>query len=61
MYIQALAVPRQIECIDNYVNKQLLQSITWYSIAFDESTHQKYTAQLLIFIRACTSYFDIIE
>ena len=57
-------VVRRIECIDTNLNEQLLsvlESITWYSIALHESNDQKNTAQLLIFIRGCTSKFEIIE
>lgn len=37
-------IARRNECIDDDVGKQLLsilQSITWFSIVFDESTNEK--------------------
>ncbi|XP_077288029.1 general transcription factor II-I repeat domain-containing protein 2-like [Arctopsyche grandis] len=60
----SLTVVRRIECIATNLKEQLLsvsKSFNWYSIAIDKSNDQKDTAQLLIFIRGCTSEFEIIE
>ncbi|GLV46488.1 hypothetical protein CBL_20817 [Carabus blaptoides fortunei] len=58
-------IVRRIENIDENLNQQLKHilhnEIIWYSIALDESVDRTDTAQLLVFIKAITGNFEIIE
>lgn len=53
-----------INSISNEFTKQLKivsKDFVWFSLALDENTNNKYTAQLLIFIRGINENFTITE
>lgn len=53
---------RRINAISNELTEQLKivsKDFVWFSLALDESTNNKYTAQLLIFIRGINENFII--
>ena len=62
--LSRFAISRRTNDLSDNINetlKQRLKSYAAFSLALDESTDISNTAQLVIFIRAVTVGFDVVE